>query len=51
MQVVYGTLFAVLFLAEIPDWATIAGGLIVISAAVYETITSGKQKRKSMRSV
>lgn len=45
MQVVYGTLFAALFLTEIPDWRTITGGLIVISAAAYETITSGKDKK------
>ena len=45
MQVVYGTLFAALFLSEIPDWTTITGGLIVISAAAYETATSHKQKR------
>jgi len=45
MQVVYGTLFAALFLTEIPSWTTIAGGLIVISAAAYETVTSGKQKQ------
>lgn len=46
MQVVYGTLFAALFLAELPDWRTIVGGLIVISAAAYETISAGKQKIK-----
>ncbi len=44
MQVVYGTLFAALFLTELPDWTTIAGGLIVISAAVYETLSTIKQK-------
>ena len=44
MQVVYGTLFAALFLTEIPDWQTVVGGVIVISAAAYETVTSGKQK-------
>ena len=44
IQVVYGTIFAALFLTEIPVWSTIAGGLIVISAAVYETMTSHKQK-------
>ncbi|MDX2507110.1 MAG: DMT family transporter [Gammaproteobacteria bacterium] len=43
MQVLYGTLFAALFLTELPDWKTIAGGLIVISAAVYETITTAKK--------
>ena len=45
IQVVYGTLFAALFLAEIPNWTTIAGGFIVISAAAFETVTSGKQKK------
>lgn len=44
MQVVYGTLFAALFLTEIPEWMTVVGGLIVISAAAYETMTSGSQK-------
>ena len=43
MQVVYGSLFAAIFLTELPDLKTIAGGLMVISAAVYETMTSGKQ--------
>ena len=44
MQVVYGTLFAAIFLAELPDWKTVTGGLIVISAAAYETISSGKKQ-------
>jgi len=44
MQVLYGTLFAAVFLAELPDWKTMAGGIIVISAAAYETITTVKQK-------
>lgn len=44
MQVLYGTLFAAIFLTELPDWKTIAGGMIVISAAAYETVTTAKQK-------
>ncbi len=44
MQVVYGILFAAVFLLEYPALSTIAGGLIVISAAVYETISTVKQK-------
>ena len=44
MQVVYGTLFAALFLREMPDWSTVLGGLIVISAAAYETVTSHKRR-------
>ena len=47
MQVLYGTLFAAIFLAELPDWKTIAGGLIVISAAAYETITTTKTNNRS----
>ena len=42
MQVVYGAMFAAIFLAEWPTWSTVAGGLIVISAAAYETLSSGK---------
>lgn len=45
MQVVYGTVFAALILSEIPDWTTVVGGLIVISAAVFETVTSGNRKQ------
>lgn len=44
MQVLYGTLFAAVFLSELPDWKTIAGGIIVITAAAYETVTAVKQK-------
>ncbi len=47
MQVVYGTLFAALFLLELPDWKTVVGGLIVISAAVFETIGSVKQGKQA----
>lgn len=44
MQVFYGTLFAAIFLTELPDLKTIAGGFIVISAAIYETMTSPAKK-------
>ena len=37
MQVFYATLFAAIFLAEIPTLTTIAGGLIIIGAAMFET--------------
>lgn len=39
-QVVYATLFAAILLPEIPEWKTILGGVLVISAAVYETSIS-----------
>jgi drug/metabolite transporter (DMT)-like permease len=44
MQVLYGTVFAAIFLAELPDWKTIFGGIIVISAAVYETISTSRKQ-------
>lgn len=40
IQVVYATLFAALILSEIPDWKTVLGGILVISAAIYETVAS-----------
>lgn len=43
MQVVYGTLFAALFLSEMPEWTTILGGAIVVGTAAFETISSGKK--------
>ena len=43
MQVVYGTLFAALFLSEMPEWTTVVGGGIVVGTAAFETITSGKK--------
>jgi len=46
-QVVYATLFAAIFLLEIPDWTTIAGGILVICAAVYETARSKPAEPKS----
>jgi len=48
MQVVYGSVFAALILLEIPQWSTIFGGLLVISAAVYETLNSSKQLQKDI---
>ena len=48
MQVVYGSLFAAIFLTELPGWKTIIGGLLVISAAIYETISSTKIAKKQV---
>ena len=44
MQVFYGTLFAAIFLTELPALTTITGGIIVISADVYETISAPQKK-------
>jgi len=42
IQVVYATLFAILLLNEQPNLATIIGGVIVISVAMYESLNTGK---------
>lgn len=47
MQVVYGTVFAALFLAEMPSWSTLIGGLIVVSAAGYETLSTNNDAKKT----
>ncbi|EWH09743.1 membrane protein [Catenovulum agarivorans DS-2] len=39
----YGTIFAAVLLAEYPNWQTLVGGLLVVSAAVYETLTGHKR--------
>ena len=42
VQVVYATIFAALLLNEWPQISTVIGGLIVVSAAMYESYTTGK---------
>ena len=44
MQVVYATIFAALVLQEIPALNTMLGGLIVLSAAMYESYASTQRK-------
>ena len=46
-QVVYATLFAALFLLEIPDWKTVIGGILVISTAAYESATIRSPRSQS----
>ena len=43
VQVVYAMIFAALILAELPQLTTILGGLIVVSAAMYESYTAGRK--------
>jgi len=43
VQVVYATIFAALLLGEWPQLTTVLGGLIVVSAAMYESYTAGRQ--------
>ena len=39
----YGTIFAAVLLAEYPSWQTLVGGALVVSAAVYETLSGHKR--------
>jgi drug/metabolite transporter (DMT)-like permease len=43
VQVVYATIFAALVLSEWPQFSTVIGGLIVVSAAMYESYTIGRK--------
>lgn len=43
VQVVYATLFAAALLSEWPQLSTVIGGLIVVSAAMYESYTTGRK--------
>lgn len=43
VQVVYATIFAVLILGEWVEVSTVVGGLVVVSAAMYESYTAGRK--------
>lgn len=45
MQPFYGVVFAIIVLNEAPSWQTLIGGLLVISAAIYETINTHKEQQ------
>lgn len=45
MQPFYGVIFAIVLLNESPTWQTLFGGLLVISAAIYETINAHREQR------
>lgn len=52
MQPFYGVVFAILVLNESPRWQTLVGGLLVISAAIYETVhTHNEEKQENSKSV
>ncbi|MBF7071807.1 DMT family transporter [Glaciecola sp. MH2013] len=46
MQPFYAVIFAMVLINEQPNWQTIVGGLLVISAAVYETINTHRENQK-----
>lgn len=43
LQVVYATFFAAILLGEWPELTTVLGGIIVVSAAMYESYTAGRK--------
>ena len=45
MQPFYGVVFAIVVLNETPSWQTLVGGLLVVSAAVYETVNTHNQQK------
>ena len=45
MQPLYGVIFAIVLLNESPTWQTLIGGLLVVSAAVYETVNTHREQR------
>lgn len=47
MQPLYGVIFAILLLGETPTWQTLIGGILVVSAAVYETINTKRAVKKA----
>ena len=47
IQVVYATLFAAFLLHEWPSLETVTGGTIIVSAAMFETLTSGKSESRA----
>jgi drug/metabolite transporter (DMT)-like permease len=47
MQPFYGVVFAIILLNEAPTWQTLVGGILVISAAVYETVNTHRQHQKA----
>lgn len=44
LQVVYATLFAAWLLGEWPAITTVAGGVIVVTAAIFETYVAGRRR-------
>lgn len=40
IQPVYGILLGALFLAEIPEWSTVFGGLLILTSVVVESVRS-----------
>jgi drug/metabolite transporter (DMT)-like permease len=48
VEPVYGVILAVVLLKEIPDWKTLVGGGVILFAAFYETMRSGKDHKEAL---
>lgn len=46
MQPLYGVILAIIVLNENPTWSTLIGGILVVSASVYETINAHQRPVK-----
>lgn len=51
MQPFYGVVFAIVLLNESPTWQTLIGGVLVVSAAIYETINTHKDYKTHKKSL
>ncbi|MCJ8311663.1 MAG: EamA family transporter [Saccharospirillaceae bacterium] len=45
LQPVYGTIFAIFILSEAPNWQTVVGGVFIIGASVFESLSVINQSR------
>lgn len=50
MQPLYGVILAIIVLNENPTWMTLIGGLLVVSASMYETINAHQRQPSSAQS-
>lgn len=48
LQPLYGTVLAALVLSQWPQGATIIGGILIVCAAAYETLSAGRKPRPSV---
>ncbi|NMH60094.1 DMT family transporter [Alteromonas ponticola] len=48
MQPLYGVLLAVVLLKETPELSTLLGGLLIISASIYETVNTGRSHQQEV---
>lgn len=49
VEPVYGVIFAIFLLHEIPSWRTVVGGGVILFAAIYETFKSENDREVELR--